>query len=337
MIVQLGLEFVRQGHEVTLAAAADYRPVEQQDFPMEILYFRSAMPKVFLPTVLPLHPQLIHFIRKNRKRFDLIISSEVFSFNSLFAACLSPGNTIVWQESGKHNRKFLRIPSFVWYNVVARLFMRGVKVVPRSDIAAGFVRQFGLNVSSEPVSHGVDGRVFHPRKEKNRSFVVVAHLDKEKNVMSVLSAFKRFKEKYSDRYVLYVIGEGEEYGNLADYVRDNRLEKWIFFLGRISQKRLSYYVGSAACLLCNSRKEMNMLSLGEAVVSGTPVLTNTVPYNHKCIIENQLGIAKDDWTEEDMHEIVVNNPLYVNNCLRYASRLLLSELPDQFIKQLDME
>ena len=69
MIIKLGIEFVNQGHEVTLVAAEDYKPTNQQDFPIEIVYFRSMLPKLFLPTVLPFHPQLIHFIKKHKEQF----------------------------------------------------------------------------------------------------------------------------------------------------------------------------------------------------------------------------------------------------------------------------
>ena len=34
MIVKLGIEFASQGHEITLVAAKEYRPINQQDFPM---------------------------------------------------------------------------------------------------------------------------------------------------------------------------------------------------------------------------------------------------------------------------------------------------------------
>lgn len=334
MIVKLGIEFARQGHEVTLVAAEDYKPLRQQSFPIRILYLPSALPRLFLPTLLPLHPRLVSFLRKNRKEFDLVISSEVFSFNSLFAACLAHDKTIVWQEGGKHNRKFFRLPSLLWYHVVARIFMRRVKVIPRSPIAGAFIRKFGLQVSPRFIDHGVDGNVFGPAREKSRSFVVVAHLDKDKNVMSIIGLFRKFMERYPEEpHLLYVIGEGEEGDRLKEYVCKHQLDKLVRFLGRIPQKELAGYLNSAVCLLCNSANEMNMISIGEAIVAGTPVITNTVPYSHEWVGQHGLGIVKDDWTEEDMHEIVTHNSRYVENCLRYAPQLLLSGIPDRFIEQ----
>ena len=338
MIVKLGIEFASQGHEITLVAAKEYRPINQQDFPMEIIYFRSIIPNLFLPTVLPFHPQLIHFIKKHGKEFDMIISSEIFSFNSLFAACLVPEKTLIWQEAGDHNRKFFKLPSLIWYHIVARTCMRKVKVIPRSLVAGRFIKQFGLKVSSNFIDHGVDGKVFHFQKNKKNSFIVVAHLDKDKDVMSIIILYKKFIERYADKqYILYIIGEGEESRNLKEYVQSNQLDQQIFFLGRIPQKELSNFLGNAMCLLCNSKKELNMMSIGEAIVAGTPVITNTIPYSHEWINQKKLGIAKDNWTEDDMHEIVTNNQYYVNNCLLYSSQLLLSGLPNKFVTQFNLK
>lgn len=335
MIVKTALEFVKHGHEVTLVAAEEYKPTSEQTFPFEIVYFRSSMPKIFLPTVLPLHSQLISFIKQRRDGFDMIISSEVFSFNSLFAAWIVPDKTILWNESGDHNRKFCKLPSLIWYNVVARLFMRKVKVVPRSTIAQKFIKRFGLNVSDSVIDHGVDGGLFHFQREKKASFVVVARLDKNKNVMSIIKTYKKFIERYPyTHYSLYIIGDGDEYNNLNEYVNSNNLNN-LFFLGKLPQRELRKYLADSVCLLINSMKELNMISIGEAIVSGTPILTNTVPYSHETVAENKLGIAKDNWTEEDMYEIVRNNQFYVDNCSKYYSQLLLSTLPERFIQQLN--
>ena len=334
MIVKLALEFVNQGYEVTLVAAAEYRPVNPQNLPLEIVYLPSYMPKVFLPTVLPFHPQLISFIKNRREQFDMIISSEVFSFNSLIAACLAPDKTLIWHESGNHNRKFHRFPSLLWYHIVTRIFMRKVRVIPRSAKAGKFVRQFDMRVTPDIIGHGVDGNIFHPQKKKKNYFIVVAHLDRGKNVMSILILYQKFIERYPDEpYSLYIIGKGEESDRLQEYVRINQLDKQIFFLGKMPQKELGEYLGHSVCMLCNSKKELNMLSIGESIVVGTPVLTNTVPYNYEYVRDNNLGIAKDNWTEKDMHEIVINNSYYVDNCLHYSPQLLLSELPNKFKSQ----
>ena len=125
--------------------------------------------------------------------------------------------------------------------------MRKVRVIPRSLIAGKFTKQFGLNVFSNFIDNGVDGKVFHFNKEKKDSFIVIAHLDRDKDVISIIISYKKFIERYSDRqYSLYIIGEGEESENLKDYVQSNQLSNQIFFLGRIPQRELSKYLSESA-------------------------------------------------------------------------------------------
>ena len=56
----------------------------------EILFFPSQHTRIFPPSALPYSPALKTYLRKNHTKFDLIISSEVFSFNSLFATQICP-------------------------------------------------------------------------------------------------------------------------------------------------------------------------------------------------------------------------------------------------------
>lgn len=43
-----------------------------------------------------------------------------------------------------------------------------------------------------------------------------------------------------------------------------------------------------------------MVSIPEAIVSGTPILTNTQPASVEYIRANGLGIVKDNWDEYDL-------------------------------------
>lgn len=46
-----------------------------------------------------------------RTEYDLIITSEVFSLNSLMAYRAAPDKTIIWHELAKHNAIMKKIPS----------------------------------------------------------------------------------------------------------------------------------------------------------------------------------------------------------------------------------
>ena len=77
--------------------------------------------------------------------------------------------------------------------------------------------------------------------------------------------------------------------------------------------------------------ELNMISLSESIAVATPVITNLVPYSSYDVIQNKLGIAKDNWNEHDMMEIIRNNKYYVDNCLIYREQLSVEAVAGKFI------
>lgn len=333
MIIQVAQAFVNDGHNVTLIAAEDYRLKKEMIFPFEIHYLKSTFPKVFPPTELPLHGELWHYLKKYGRDFDLVLTSELFSFNSLFAALLCKGKTIVWQESGQHNRKFFRLPSIVWYNVVARFLMNKVLVVPRSEVAKRFVEQFNISTNPFIIDHGVNSDIFKPQVIKKHYFMVIARLDVDKNVISIIAKYRRYIESCPQTdFQLHIVGEGNERNALQSYVDKFKLNDRVCFLGRIPHVELSQRLANATCLLCNSNREFNMISIIESICVATPVLTNKVPYSHEIILKHHLGIAKNDWDVDDIKEIIKRNSYYVEQCIRYMPCLHLSKLPAQFMK-----
>ena len=64
-----------------------------------------------------------------------------------------------------------------------------------------------------------------------------------------------------------------------------------------------------------------MVSIPEAIVSGTPIVTNMQPSSSGYIKENELGIARDNWNEEDLKAIIDDNERYVANCINYRDKL----------------
>lgn len=333
MAYNLALAFHQAGQEVSLIAASEYMPIDKESYPFEIRFFRSNLTKVFLPSLLPLHLSMYKFLRQNRDKYDLVLSSEIFSFNSLFATLILPNKTLIWQELGNHNRKMKKIPSKLWYNVIARFFMKRTLIVPRSPQAGRFLRQFHLNVSSTFIDHGVNASKFHPSNQKEKQFIIVSRFVPTKNVVSMLCIYKKFLDKYQLLdYKLYIAGSGPCLGEIENYILQHRLESQIILLGKLPHEKLNDYLSHSSCLLCNSSNDLNIISIGESVAVGTPVITNTVPYSHEWVLTEKLGIARDSWNEDDMYEILRDNAKYVTNCLNYRPYLTIEHVVDEFLK-----
>lgn len=64
-----------------------------------------------------------------------------------------------------------------------------------------------------------------------------------------------------------------------------------------------------------------MLTTAEAITSGTPIVTNTVPSTASFIATHGLGIVRDDWDENDLIEIINNYDKLHEACLREGKEL----------------
>jgi 1,2-diacylglycerol 3-alpha-glucosyltransferase len=317
MIYSMAMGFKNLGHEVTLAASEEYKPLQDEKYDFEILFFKSYLKKIFQPSVLPLPLALWKYLRKHKHEFDLIISSEAFSVSSFFASITAPGKTVIWQELTAHNNKFRKVPSKIWYNIVVRIFMRQVLIIPRSSSAKKFIAQFAKNVSPDWVDHGVNLQKFSYSTSKMPNFIIVSQLIARKNVDSMISVFGRFVYKWKeyDHIKLFIAGRGEEEPALKKLVADLKLQDKIIFLGFLSHADLNKYISGSYASLINTRRDLNIVSIPESIVSGTPVITNTVSLLAAYINANKIGIAKDDWGEDELKEIIENNQYYVNNCI----------------------
>lgn len=345
MIYSLCEGFIQNGHDVTLIAAQDYAPVQKENYPFGVIFMKTVWHRVFMPRCVPYMPKLRSYLRRHRE-YDLVISSEIFAPWSYTAARVCPEKTIVWHELAAHNNMLHRIPSVIWYNVVARFLMRKVKVVPRSEAAAVFIGHFMRSVSETVIDHGVDlekldtilgwedtqgteGKTALP--EKKRQFVVVSQLIGRKRINRIIEAFTEFVKRGYDEYRLYIIGSGEKDAQLRTLVQELCMQDRIIFLGQMTHAQLLPVVAGSEALLVYTCKDNNMVSVVESIAVGTPVVTTPVPYNASYIRREKLGIVEDDWTARELAMIVKDNGFYVQNCLEYRENLSNCFCAEQFI------
>lgn len=329
MIYNLCLGFIENGVDITLAGAEDYKPDKAEDYPFKVVWFDTKFKKIFPPNVLPFCPDLKKYIKENH--FDLIITSEVFSLNSLMLSIHSKKNLIVWHELAKHNRIMHGIPSKIWYNIVARIFFRNVKIVARSNEAKNFISKFCNNVSETIIDHGVNLEKFTFCKEKENYFAVSSQLIKRKRINKIISAFSEYVKNIDSDCKLYIMGDGEEKENLVSQAKELKIEDSIVFTGKLPHDKLIDILKKAKGMLVYTEKDNNMVSVVESIAVGTPVITTSVPYNAEYIKKYSLGIVDDNWDCKTMKEIA-DNKQFIENCSEYRKSLSTAGKAEEFIK-----
>ena len=186
MMYDFCLAFHEMGHSVTLVGGEPFKPTKSETYPFEVLWWECKCQKVCMPHCLPFMPETYWYVKQHRTEYDLIITSEVFSLNSLMAYRAAPDKTIIWHELAKHNAIMKKIPSKIWYGVIARLFMRNAKVVARSVEARNFVKKYCMNTDVNVIDHGVNLDKFKASTEKDNSFVVCSQLIERKKIDGIL-------------------------------------------------------------------------------------------------------------------------------------------------------
>ena len=318
MIYDLCLAFMQKGHNVTLAAAKDFMPTEKEEYPFEVIWLDTKLKRICKPNALPFCPKIKGII-KNRK-FDLIISSEVFSLNSFMLARRCKDKLIVWHELAKHNNIMKKIPSRLWYNIVARVFFKDALIVPRSIEAKDFISKFCNNVCSTIIDHGVNLSKFELSTEKENCFCVSSQLIERKQIDKIINAFGKYLNKYNPSSKLYIMGDGEERGRLEALVSSLGIDGNVVFTGRLPHNELTDILKKSQAMLVYTRKDNNMVSIVESIACATPIITTSVPYNASYIESENLGIVNDNWNEDDLNKIA-SDKSFITNCISYRDTL----------------
>ena len=323
MISTFARGFIELGHHVTLLASQEFKPTgEDKQLPFDVYYFPSYFPKVFKPDLLPWPQGMRAWLKQHSDNYDLVIASETFQISTLIAAGICKSKLLIWQEMVRHQRMLFKLPSKFWYNVMVPLFMRNVTVVPRSEPARKFMQQYSVRVSDVIVDHGTDASVLYPSDDHDKSFVVIARLVPGKNVDSIISKFARLvtQDTYKD-YRLDIIGDGDQMQQLKQLATTLGIQEKVIFHGFLPHSELAEPLRRSLALLVDTSNDLNMLTTVEAITSGTPVVTNTVPSSASFIAAHGLGVVRDGWYENDLIEVINNYDQMHEACVREGKEL----------------
>lgn len=324
MIYTMARGFVDNGHEVTLLASEEYRPEEEEENGFEVVYFPSRWPKVFRPDLLPWPKGLRAWLKEHVADYDLIVTSETFSLGTLFAALAAPEKTVIWQELAQHQRFMKELPSRLWYNVIAPLAMKKATVIGRSAKARDFMKKFLPKVADETVDHGCDALKFHPDPEARPedAFIIISQLIERKRPDVMLRAFLDLLRRPGyGHYRLHVVGRGPLESEMRKMAEAAGASANVIFHGFMPQSEFAPLSRRTKGMLVNTQRDLNMVSIPESIVNGTPVLTNPVPYVAPFIAENRLGIVADGWGADELAEMAGNYGGFHENCMRVSPAL----------------
>ncbi len=318
MIYNMARGFVKNGHTVTLLCADEFRPLREETNDFEVVYFKSRLSRLFKPWLLPFPAGLARYLRRHKDEVDMVLTVETFSVPTLIASAVCRDKLMIWQEMSYHQRLMRNLPSKIWHNIVMPLSIRGVLTVPQSEAARRFISGYQPAVSAMCVPHGVNDDIFRPDPDgsSEKCFVVISMLVRRKRVDRIIEKFARFVENSGQTdYRLLIVGDGDEAPALKHLAESSGVGANVEFLGFRSHDEIAAIGRHATALLVDTDRDLNMVSVSEALANGTPVLMNTVPNTSAYVTEMGLSIAKDGWDWMDLNEMIARYDEFHGNCV----------------------
>jgi len=120
-------------------------------------------------------------------------------------------------------------------------------------------------------------------------YVSIGRLTKQKNFIFLLKCFKKIIEKNNNNY-LYILGNGEDFQKLKNYIEKNNLKKNIFLEGH--KENVFEYLCKAKAFILPSLWEDPGFVLIEAAFANTLIISSNCDNGPKEILkDNQNGYS----------------------------------------------
>ena len=180
-----------------------------------------------------------------------------------------------------------------------------------------------------------DNLAFSLRMAKMPAAEIAKRVDETVGILKIdgiLEKFAKYLDRYNSTCRLYIIGEGELKEKLQRMAQTLGIAPNVIFTGKMTHDELLPILSKSKALLVNTVKDNNMISIVEAIAVGTPIVTTDVPLNSTYIKDYQLGIAKKQWDESDLNDVVSNSEMYIENCMKYRYKLSTKQRVEQFLE-----
>lgn len=142
--------------------------------------------------------------------------------------------------------------------------------------------------------------------------ISVGRLSKEKGYDRLLRVFKRLNDEALDLQ-LSIIGSGEKYNELNNYIEKNNLKDKVFLLGY--RENPYKYVKNSDLFVCSSISEGFSLVIAEAMAVGVPVISVNCPGPNEVLGFGKYGMLvnnDEDSLYDGIKELIENKYLYDN-------------------------
>ena len=249
---------------------------------------------------------------KNEKTYDLLINNDMDESMRTVGACHAYAKHVARASkkvliihgdfvANNYDVKFFKREYIPVYDYI--VFMSKALKTQLDEILPEYKEKFivipNFAAVEEIKKMSQERVVSYERKTIN--IVSASRLTEVKGILRSLNVFKRLKEEGFD-FCWNILGEGEQRGEIENYIRLNDLEKNVKLLGL--QKNPYPYMKAADLLYLGSYHESYGLVLVESLIVGRPVVTTNTA-SAKEIVDEKYGWICDN-NEDGIYNIFKN-------------------------------
>jgi len=321
----------RKGHSVTILTI--HYPKEEKEKGVERLGRVMFVPMngtlVTVPLINPISVKTFF----SKKLFDIVhLHGPFFPDISHWALKYSPSPCV----ATFHTTGFSKVTIGVHLYQKLFPFYKKLKVrIGVSPVAVDFIKPY-IPGKYTIVSNGVDTARFSPygkkhreiEKIKGKKILFLGRLDSRKGLGQLLSAFKLLRSELDAH--LIIAGTGPENAKYEHFVRDNKLQDYVHFLGFVRNEDLAsvYRSCDVYCSPALGAETFGIVLL-EAMASGVPIAASNINGYRQVIEDGENGLLFDPYSPVDIKERILS--ILSNDSLR--DNLLTSGL--ESVKQYD--
>ncbi|WP_026882538.1 glycosyltransferase [Clostridium akagii] len=205
------------------------------------------------------------------------------------------------------------------------------------------------NENSIVIHNGIDNSFFNPELFKDynleqlrlrfcvsdKNFVILfcAMFRPEKNHLELLCAIKKLIDRNYTNIKLILVGDGIEKGNIAKYIKENKLGKYIYLEGLQKDVRMYSLISDIGVLSSKSVETFSLAAL-EQLAMGVPMIMSNIGGANEMIIDGYNGFL---YNSKDIDKLVnIIEQCYLNkNKLRKmktnAKKVVSTKFTTQFM------
>ena len=225
---------------------------------------------IFLASFFP----LLYYLKKNKK--DYLFIYLITSLPLLVTKIFRLNNKIIFRVSGKINFSVIRksILKICKNNIIKILVQTSYskKIILNQKIfkSSSVILIYDPVIDLKKINRLKKEKIENKYRDK-KYFISIGRLSHQKNFIFLLKCVKRII-KFEKNYFFLILGDGEEKEKIQNYIKKNKLSKFIDLAG---YKRNVYkYIQNSSGLICTSLWEEPGFIIQEAASCRKIILTS---------------------------------------------------------------